>query len=222
MTTVSVDSVVRPRSCVPRRAARKRVLDLVLASVALVLLSPLFALVALVSWATSRGQVLFRQERIGWRARPFTMLKFRTMVGNDDDSALREIVRLELADARTEEDGSFKLADDPRITRVGSWLRRTSLDEVPQLINVVRGEMSLVGPRPALLWEHEMFPLEYRRRTDVIPGITGLWQVNGRSRLSTPDMLRLDIEYVDSWSLRLDLSILVRTIPALVRGDGAR
>jgi lipopolysaccharide/colanic/teichoic acid biosynthesis glycosyltransferase len=225
VTAVPIDTVFDPpsrRAKARRPALRKRILDLVLASVALVLLSPVIAVVAMLSWATSGSPVLFRQERIGWRARPFTMLKFRTMVGNDDDSALREIVRLELADARTEEDGSFKLADDPRVTRVGSWLRRTSLDELPQLINVVRGDMSLVGPRPALPWEYEMFPLEYRRRTDVIPGITGLWQVNGRSRLSTPDMLRLDVEYVDSWSLRLDLSILIRTIPALVRGDGAR
>jgi lipopolysaccharide/colanic/teichoic acid biosynthesis glycosyltransferase len=132
------------------------------------------------------------------------------------------VVRLELAGQRAEEDGSFKIHEDPRITLVGRWLRRTSVDELPQLLNVVRGEMSLVGPRPALVWEAELFPPEYRRRTDVLPGITGLWQVRGRSRLSTLDMLRLDVEYADTWSLRQDLSILLRTLPVVLRGDGAR
>jgi lipopolysaccharide/colanic/teichoic acid biosynthesis glycosyltransferase len=204
---------------VPRR---KRALDLVVAGTALALLSPLFAVVAALVRGTSRGPCFFRQERLGRGNRPFDVLKFRTMVVNDDDSALREIVRLELAGERDEEDGSFKVQDDPRITRVGRWLRRTSIDELPQLLNVVRGEMSLVGPRPALAWEHELFTPEQQRRTEVLPGITGLWQVRGRSHLSTPDMLRLDVEYVDRWSLRLDLSILLHTIPVVLRGDGAR
>jgi lipopolysaccharide/colanic/teichoic acid biosynthesis glycosyltransferase len=144
------------------------------------------------------------------------------MVVNDDDSALRDAVQRELDGTREEEDGSFKLADDPRVTPVGRLLRRTSFDEVPQLFNVLLGQMSLVGPRPALPWEVALFPPELRRRHEVLPGLTGLWQVSGRSRLGTPDMLRLDVEYVDSWSLGLDLSILVRTVPVLLRGDGAR
>lgn len=200
----------------------KRAVDVTAAAAALAVLSPLLAVVVVLIRLTSRGPVLFRQERLGWQGRPFTVLKFRTMVVNDDDSALREIVQRELTGAREEEVGSFKLHADPRITRVGRWLRRTSLDEVPQLINILRGQMSLVGPRPALAWEAELFPPEFRRRTDVPPGLTGLWQVRGRSRLSTPEMLRLDVEYVDTRSLGLDLSILLRTPPAVLRGDGAR
>jgi len=201
----------------------KRLLDLLVAIPVLMFLSPLMAVVALLVKATSRGPVLFHQERVGRDDAPFTMLKFRSMVVNDDDSALREAVRLELAGSRAGERGdSYKLAHDPRITRIGKLLRATSIDELPQLFNVLRGEMSLVGPRPALPWEAEQFPREFRRRTDMPPGITGLWQVSGRSMLSTLDMLRLDLEYADTWSLALDVRILVRTVPTLLRGDGAR
>jgi lipopolysaccharide/colanic/teichoic acid biosynthesis glycosyltransferase len=201
----------------------KRVFDLAVAIPALILCAPVFAIVALLVKMSGRGPVFFRQVRIGLRDQPFTMLKFRTMIVNDDDSALREAVRLELAGERSAgDDGSFKLDRDPRITCVGRWLRATSIDELPQLINVLRGDMSIVGPRPALAWERDLFPDEYRRRTEVPPGITGLWQVSGRSHLTTPDMLRLDLEYVDNSSLALDFRILVETIPTLVRGDGAR
>jgi lipopolysaccharide/colanic/teichoic acid biosynthesis glycosyltransferase len=213
---------IAPPSGAWRLPRGKRVLDLVVAVGALLLLSPLLVAVALLILVTTGGHVLFRQERVGWQGKPFTLLKFRTMIPNDHDGPLRDIVALELAGARYEERGSFKLAADPRITRLGAWLRRTSIDELPQLINVVRGEMSLVGPRPALSWEHDLFQTEYRCRVEVPPGITGLWQVSGRSRLSTPEMLRLDVEYVDSRSLRLDVLILIRTIPTIVRGDGAR
>jgi lipopolysaccharide/colanic/teichoic acid biosynthesis glycosyltransferase len=215
----NVEAVLGGSARLPRG---KRVLDVVVASSLLVFLSPLLAAVALLIRFTSSGPALFRQERVGWQGRPFTLLKFRTMVPNEDDSALRDLVALELAGGGYEKDGSFKLAEDPRITPLGAWLRRTSIDELPQLINVARGEMSLVGPRPALPWEHEMFRTEHHRRVEVAPGITGLWQVSGRSRRSTPEMLRLDVEYVDSRSLRLDLLILIRTIPAVLRGDGAR
>ena len=198
-------------------------LDLVIAVPTLVVLSPVFALAGVLVKATSKGPILFRQERIGWRGDPFSMLKFRTMVLNDDDTALREINRQEITGERSVgEGGSFKLQNDARITRVGGWLRATSLDELPQLVNVARGQMSLVGPRPALAWEVELFPPEYRCRTDVLPGITGLWQVSGRSRLSMLDMLRLDTEYRDHQSLALDLRILLRTLPAIIRGDGSR
>jgi lipopolysaccharide/colanic/teichoic acid biosynthesis glycosyltransferase len=207
-----------------RRAGRvgKRFLDIIGSTIGLLLLSPLLVLVVVLIRLTSPGPALFRQERVGAGGRTFTLVKFRTMVVNDDDSALRDAVQRELDGTREEEDGSFKLRDDPRVTPVGRWLRRTSLDEVPQLFNVLFGQMSLVGPRPALAWEVALFPPELRRRTEVLPGLTGLWQVSGRSRLGTPDMLRLDVEYVDSWSLGLDLSILARTVPVLLRGDGAR
>jgi lipopolysaccharide/colanic/teichoic acid biosynthesis glycosyltransferase len=201
---------------------RKRAVDLVVTVPILLVLSPLLALVAVIVKLTSRGPVLFRQERIGMSDEPFTMLKFRSMVENADDSALREIIQLELAGARVPEARSFKLAGDTRITRVGRILRATSVDELPQLINVVRGDMSLVGPRPALPWEVDSFPVEFRRRTTVPPGITGLWQVNGRSRVGTLDMLRFDLEYVDTWSLSTDLRILLRTLPVVIFGDGAR
>jgi lipopolysaccharide/colanic/teichoic acid biosynthesis glycosyltransferase len=206
------------------RVARtgKRAIDVIGSVALLLLLSPLLVIVAVLVRVTTPGPALFRQERVGTGGRTFTMLKFRTMVVNDDDSALRAAVERELEGTREEEHGSFKLADDPRVTAVGRWLRRTSFDELPQLFNVVRGHMSLVGPRPALAWEVALFPPELRRRDEVPPGITGLWQVSGRSRLGTPDMLRLDVEYVDRWSLGLDLSILVRTVPVLLRGDGAR
>jgi lipopolysaccharide/colanic/teichoic acid biosynthesis glycosyltransferase len=212
----------RPSS-VPRRLPRsKRVLDVTVSAAALLILSPLLVGVAVLIRVTSRGPVLFRQERVGWLGTSFTLLKFRTMVINDDESALRDVVQLELAGERRSQNGSFKVADDYRITRVGAWLRRMSIDELPQLVNIVRGHMSLVGPRPALPWEHDLFPAEYRRRIEVRPGLTGLWQVSGRSRLTTPEMLQLDIAYVDSQSLPLDLSILARTVPTVVRGDGSR
>jgi lipopolysaccharide/colanic/teichoic acid biosynthesis glycosyltransferase len=206
------------------RVARtgKRTIDVIGSVALLLLLSPLLVIVAVLVRVTSPGPALFRQERVGTRGRTFTMVKFRTMVVNDDDSALREAVQGELDGTREEAEGSFKLHDDPRVTPVGRWLRRTSFDEVPQLFNVLLGHMSLVGPRPALPWEAALFPPELRRREEVLPGLTGLWQVSGRSRLGTPDMLRLDVEYVDTWSLGLDLSILVRTVPVLLRGDGAR
>jgi lipopolysaccharide/colanic/teichoic acid biosynthesis glycosyltransferase len=225
MTSASTDctaEVTPPSRGAPRLPRCKRVLDLVVALGMLLLLSPLLALVALLVRVTNGRPVLFRQERVGWQGKPFTLFKFRTMMLSSDDSALRDLVALELAGYGHARGGSFKLADDPRITPLGTWLRRTSIDELPQLINVVRGEMSLVGPRPALPWEHELFRIEDRRRVEVAPGITGLWQVSGRSRRSTPEMLQLDVEYVDSRSLRLDLLILIRTIPAIVRGDGAR
>ena len=151
------------------------------------------------------------------------MVKFRSMSqGGGDDGAHRESILQELSRSAVAVEGSFKLAADPRVTRAGRWLRSTSLDELPQLFNVLRGEMSLVGPRPALAWESELFPEAYRRREDVPPGITGLWQVSGRSRVDTLRMLEYDAEYVDTWSFWLDLRILWRTLPVVLRGDGAR
>jgi lipopolysaccharide/colanic/teichoic acid biosynthesis glycosyltransferase len=210
----------RERVTVPRS---KRWLDLVVTIPILACCAPFMVIIAALVKLTSKGPALFRQQRIGRDDEPFEMLKFRSMVVNNDDSALREAVRLELAGSRAGEAGdSYKLSDDPRITRVGRFIRATSIDELPQLLNVVRGEMSLVGPRPALPWEAVQFPPEFRHRTEVPPGITGLWQVSGRSMLSTLDMLALDAAYIENWSLGLDMRILLRTLPALLRGDGAR
>jgi lipopolysaccharide/colanic/teichoic acid biosynthesis glycosyltransferase len=202
----------------------KRALDLLITVPLLIVLSPVLAVIAVAIKATSSGPAFFRQPRIGLGEQPFTMLKFRSMVVSapSDDRALRKAFADELAGVAQPENDSFKLHDDPRVTRVGKFLRATSLDEIPQLFNVVKGEMSLVGPRPALDWEHEMFTPEQRRRTDVLPGLTGLWQVSGRSHLATPEMVELDLEYVERASIWLDLQILFRTIPTLIRGDGAR
>ena len=206
------------------RAVTKRMLDLAITIPLLAILSPLLLLIALAIRLTSPGPVLFRQSRVGKDNQPFTMLKFRSMVVSApaDDDAARQAIYEELAGTRQAVGASFKLAADPRITPIGRVIRATSLDEITQLFNVVRGEMSLVGPRPALDWEAEAFPPEYQRRTEVLPGITGLWQVSGRSHLSTPQMLQLDIDYIEQQSLGLDLQILFRTIPVVLRGDGAR
>jgi len=186
------------------------------ALVALVLLAPLLGVVALAVRLDSPGPAFFRQVRVGRQGRPFTMLKFRTMCA-DAEQRLAEVG--ERADHP--DHVLFKLARDPRITRVGRVLRRYSLDEVPQLLNVVRGEMALVGPRPALPRELEQYDEDPLRRLAVTPGLTGLWQVSGRSDLSWEDSVRLDLDYVDNWSLGLDLVILLRTVGAVLRHTGA-
>lgn len=202
----------------------KRMMDVTIATVAIIILAPLFVLGSALIRATSRGPAFFRQERVGLGGGTFTILKFRTMIVDNDDSAHREIVRAQLVGETSvgTSDGVYKLENDPRVTRVGSWLRRFSLDEVPQLINVLRGEMSIIGPRPALQMEVDLYPPAHMRRLDVLPGLTGLWQVSGRNRLSMLEMLDLDVRYVEEWSIWLDLKILVGTPAALLRGDGAR
>jgi lipopolysaccharide/colanic/teichoic acid biosynthesis glycosyltransferase len=189
----------------------KRVLDLVIALPALILAAPFLLLAALAVRATSPGPALFRQVRIGRGGRPFTMLKLRTMRAGDDEAFRSFNVDEILGRATPGEGGIYRLESDSRITAFGRWLRRYSLDEVPQLINVVRGEMSLVGPRPSLPFEVELYTPEQRRRHDCLPGITGLWQVSGRNRLSIQEMLALDLDYVERRSLWLDLLILWRT-----------
>lgn len=202
----------------------KRMMDVIIATVAIIIMAPLFVLGSALIRATSRGPAFFRQERVGLGGGTFTILKFRTMIVDNDDSAHREIVRAQLVGETSvgTSDGVYKLENDPRVTRVGSWLRRFSLDEVPQLINVLRGEMSIIGPRPALQMEVDLYPPAHMRRLDVLPGLTGLWQVSGRNRLSMLEMLDLDVRYVEEWSIWLDLKILVGTPAALLRGDGAR
>ncbi|MEJ7774891.1 MAG: sugar transferase [Nocardioidaceae bacterium] len=195
--------------------ATKKVFDLTLTSLGLVVLSPVLALIALAVAVDSRGPVLFRQERIGLGGEPFAMLKFRSMVADADTR---------LADLSQANQGSgplFKMRDDPRVTRVGRLMRRYSLDELPQLVNVLRGDMSLVGPRPPLLREVETYADDVRRRLLVRPGITGLWQVSGRSDLSWEDSVRLDLYYVENWSLTSDVVILWRTLRAVVSSAGA-
>jgi lipopolysaccharide/colanic/teichoic acid biosynthesis glycosyltransferase/peptidoglycan/xylan/chitin deacetylase (PgdA/CDA1 family) len=200
----------------------RRLADVVVSGAALVALAVPMLVIAAAIRIESGGPALFRQQRVGLRRRAFEMLKFRTMVPGGDDGALRELIARELRGEDTVVDGSSKLNGDTRITRVGRFLRRTSLDELPQLINVLRGDMTLVGPRPCLEWEAEMFPAEYAARFDVPPGLTGLWQVSGRSALGTLDMLRLDVRYVEQRTLTRDLEILVRTVPALLGGGGSR
>lgn len=214
-----------PEPIRPRRVPlRKRLLDVVGAGGALVVLAPVLLVALFVVRTTSRGPVLFRQVRIGRSGMPFTMLKLRTMYVDCDGSAQREHNTRELLDpdfVPPTTDGSYKDAADPRVTPIGRVLRRYSIDELPQLVNVVRGDMSLVGPRPSLPWEVELYPGWARRRALVPPGVTGPWQVSGRNRLSMLEMLELDRRYVDDWSLRTDLRCLLHTPAAVVHGDGA-
>lgn len=211
-----------PRSSEAADVAR-RVVDITVAATLLLILSVPMLLIAVAIRRGDGGPALFRNQRVGINRDLFTMFKFRTMTQGAGDSALRDLIARELRGEDTSVDGSCKLAGDSRVTRVGAFLRRTSLDELPQLLNVLRGDMTLVGPRPCLDWEAEMFPAQYASRFDVRPGLTGLWQVSGRSTLGTLDMLRLDVRYVRQRTLRGDLGILLRTVPALAGGkDGAR
>ena len=207
----------------PQEAA-KRALDVTIGLIAIIVFGPLLLLLCgLVQW-TSPGPALFRQERLCRDKRHFTMLKLRTMRVNSDDRIHRDFVASLLRDEQSAGDGSnrlYKLENDPRVTPLGAWLRRTSLDELPQLLNVLKGEMSLVGPRPSLPWEAEIYPEEFQQRFQVKPGMTGLWQIRGRSRLSAREGLELDVEYVRTRSFALDIMILLGTLPALLRG-GAR
>lgn len=193
----------------------KRVMDVTMVSVGLLLLAPVFALIGAMIKTTSRGPVIFRQTRVGRDGEEFLVHKFRTM-HVDAESRLTELKRHNDASGPL-----FKMRSDPRVTTVGRWLRRFSLDELPQLWNVLKGEMSVVGPRPPLPREVEHYEDETRRRLLVKPGVTGLWQVSGRSDLSWDDSVRLDLYYVENWSPLLDLVILVRTLVAVVRGTGA-
>jgi lipopolysaccharide/colanic/teichoic acid biosynthesis glycosyltransferase len=200
----------------------RRGIDLVVAAIGLLVLLVPMIVIGLLIRATSTGPALFRQERVGFGGRTFTMFKFRTMRTGTGDEMLRELIAAELRGEDTSSNGSFKLDHDPRVTTVGNFLRKTSLDELPQLINVMVGNMALVGPRPCLVWEARMFPAEFRPRFSVRPGLTGLWQVSGRSTMGTLEMLHLDLTYVRTRRLIGDLSILARTIPSMLRDHSAR
>ena len=213
-------------STVPRRGdSAKRVLDVVVAAIALIALSPLLVIVALWILSASGSPVLFRQERLGRDEVPFVMLKFRTMTTGNDDTVHRDYVTRLLTEEQPPDGGQaglYKLANDPRVTAPGRFLRKTSLDELPQLFNVLRGEMSLVGPRPVLDWEASHFTAQQRKRFSVKPGVTGLWQVSGRSALTMQEALELDVLYAETRSFGLDLKILVRTVPVLMGRSHAR
>jgi lipopolysaccharide/colanic/teichoic acid biosynthesis glycosyltransferase len=195
----------------------KRLLDIFVATSALVLLSPLLLIVATLIKFTDRGPVLFWQTRVGKWGKTFRFPKFRSMVVNAE--ALR--AQLSRTNVHGNDGVTFKMKNDPRITRVGRFIRRTSIDELPQLWCVLKGDMSLVGPRPALANEVDRYTLDDRRRLDATPGLTCTWQVAGRSDIPFPEQLRLDVEYIERQSLSEDLRLLLRTVPAVVSGRGA-
>lgn len=194
----------------------KRALDIVASGFALLLFSPWLGLIALLIKLEDRGPILFRQIRVGQFGREFRMLKFRSM-RMGAEGCLQEL----LAQNQHQVGVTFKLKDDPRITRVGKWLRKFSLDELPQLWNVFRGDMSLVGPRPPVPREVAMYTLADRRRLAVKPGITCIWQISGRAEIDFPEQVQLDVRYIESRSLRQDILILCKTIPAVLSGKGA-
>jgi exopolysaccharide biosynthesis polyprenyl glycosylphosphotransferase len=201
----------------------KRMFDLIVASIALVIASPVMLLSACAIWLTDGRPLVFRQSRMGIHGQPFELLKFRTMRVAENHDVHRNYVRswIKSDEPSREQPNSakvFKLTSDPRVTPVGKWLRRFSIDELPQFINVLRGDMSLVGPRPALSYELDLYQDWHRRRLAALPGITGLWQVSGRNQLSFDQMVKLDIKYIEQWSLGEDLRILFRTVPALFGG----
>jgi exopolysaccharide biosynthesis polyprenyl glycosylphosphotransferase len=204
------------RDLAPERSSRKVIVDATVSFFATMLLAPVILAIACAIKLDSPGPVLFRQTRVGRGGRTFTMYKFRTM----HDGAERELEAL--AEANIHEGGTlFKIPDDPRVTRVGKWLRKYSLDELPQLFNILRAEMSLVGPRPPLPGEVSNYPDDLHRRFLVRPGLTGLWQVSGRSDLDPVESARLDAYYVEHWSPMMDTRILVKTVKVVLLGDGA-
>lgn len=202
----------------------KRASDIVLALLLLILLAPLWIVLALLIKLKSRGPVIYRQERVGMDGRIFECYKFRTMLANADDKTHRDFQRKFINGEPGTNNGDaerpvYKLRDDPRVTPLGRALRRWSLDELPQTINVLRGEMSIVGPRPPIPYEVEEYELWQRKRLDIKPGMTGLWQVSGRNRLSFEEMVWIDLFYIENWSLLLDLRIILRTLPVILRGE---
>ncbi len=204
--------------------AAKRIMDMLGSIFALLLFAPLFLLIAAAIKMTSPGPVFFRQQRVGFNGKPFAMMKFRSMENGCSASDHQNYVKKYICEQQNAatQPGVFKLTHDARITPIGRFLRQTSLDELPQFFNVLKGDMSLVGPRPPIPYECELYDIWHRRRLfSCMPGITGLWQVSGRSRTTFDDMVRLDLKYVREWSLWLDLKILFRTPKAVFNGNGA-
>ena len=224
---------VPPTLWIPADASRldgwqgtvKRAFDLVAGALALAVTSPLFLVLAILLKRSGPGPVFFVQERLGKDGQRFRFFKFRTMRHHSDDAIHRQFAAMfingEPAGCRQGKSSRiYKMTDDPRVTCVGRWLRKTSLDELPQLINIVRGEMSFVGPRPPIAYELEHYQQWHYERLKVTPGLTGLWQVSGRSNVPFDEMVRLDLHYINNWSLGLDLRILARTLPVVVQGTG--
>jgi exopolysaccharide biosynthesis polyprenyl glycosylphosphotransferase len=204
----------------------KRLIDVGAALFVAIIGFPFFLAVALLIKLTSRGPVFYSQKRIGEHGEVFTLFKFRTMRQNSDDSIHREFTRSFIEgrmpnsslDEKTP--SVYKLTNDPRVTSVGNFLRKTSLDELPQFINILRGEMTIVGPRPPLQYELEHYEEWHKLRLEVRPGLTGLWQVSGRSSVPFDEMVKLDLYYIEHWSLLLDFKIMLRTIPVMLFGSG--
>jgi len=206
----------------------KRTSDILIAGIAIVILAPVFAIAALLVKRSSKGPITFKQERVGMDGRIFLCYKFRTMYADADEAEHREVYLKNIQGDSSANAGDVdqpvfgKVKDDRRVTPTGSLLRRSSIDELPQLFNVLKGDMSVVGPRPPIPYEVEGYELWHRKRLDMKPGITGLWQVSGRNRLTFDEMVRTDLYYIENWSLWLDLKIIFLTLPAILRGDGAR
>lgn len=208
-------------------ATAKRLVDIVFSLAVLVLGLPFYLLIAVLIKLTSEGPVLFVQDRVGKEGRPFKFYKFRTMLADNSDAEHRNFAAQFIKGRLMQEGGVekdhkpvFKLQNDPRVTPIGKLLRKTSLDELPQFINVLRGEMTLVGPRPPLAYELAHYKEWHRGRLSVKPGLTGLWQVSGRSTVPFDEMVMLDIYYIENWSLALDLKIILRTVPVMLFGLG--
>lgn len=206
----------------------KRISDIFISGIAIILLSPVWLIVSILIKLDSKGGIFFKQERVGMDGRKFLCYKFRSMRADADEKIHRESYRKNIegkqeANAGDTEKPVFgKVKDDPRVTKTGKFLRRSSLDETPQILNVLKGDMSVVGPRPPIPYEVEEYELWHRKRLDMKPGITGLWQVSGRNRLTFEEMVKIDLFYIENWSLWLDLKIILLTLPAILRGDGAR
>ena len=229
-----LNNVFDPKSSPPKVSSRKhsdlvkRCIDLSGSVIALMIFSPVFIAIAVAVKMTSKGPVIFRQTRVGMHGQPFTFLKFRSMYIDRDENPHIDYIKKFIDGKPVEAGGAdekrevYKLTKDPRITPVGRWIRKTSLDELPQFINVLKGEMSLVGPRPPLPYEFDLYDTWHKRRLrQVKPGITGLWQVHGRSSTTFDDMVRLDLKYVDERSLWLDIKILLKTPAAVFSCKGA-
>ncbi len=204
----------------------KRISDILISAAAIIILAPVWVVIAILIKINSRGGVLFKQERVGMDGRKFLCYKFRTMHSNADEALHREAYQKNIEGSTEANAGEIdkpvfgKVRNDPRITKVGKVLRRSSLDELPQLLNILKGDMSAVGPRPPIPYEVEEYKIRHRKRLDMKPGITGLWQVSGRNRLTFEEMVRTDIYYIENWSLWLDLKIILLTLPAILRGEG--
>ena len=204
----------------------KRSSDLLIALITLIVLAPVWLLIAVLIKLDSRGPIFYKQERVGMDGRIFLFYKFRSMRTGSDDTRHREFQEKyikgepdsNLGDAARP---AYKIRADERVTRLGRVLRKTSLDELPQLFNVLRGDMSVVGPRPPIPYEVESYELWHRKRLDMKPGITGLWQVSGRNRLTFDEMVRMDLYYIENWSLLVDLKIILQTLPVMWRGEDA-